>query len=225
MVAAAFREGIGCVVLDPARGLSSINSLPRLSDSSSHHDLAAIPWPMGDAITKVPLATGINVAALEQVSNWAFQRKTPEQDTLSLLIVHKGKIVHERYAPGIDMHTRTRTWSTAKSIAVSLIGMLVDEGKMSLDSPLGIDWLPTVLSPETDPRHAITLRHVLNMSSGLDPVDSFRMEYATGSGLSYWAGASSVDGARRRSIVCGISTIHGGSSKHSSWNSPTVQPK
>jgi CubicO group peptidase (beta-lactamase class C family) len=30
---------------------------------------------------------------------------------------------------------------------------------------------------------AITLRHVLNMSSGLYPVDSFGMEYATGSGL------------------------------------------
>src|SRR5690606_25721732 len=48
---------------------------------------------------------------------------------------------------------------------------------------------------------AITLRHVLNMSSGLYPVDSFGREYATGSGLSYWAGASSVDGARDRGLV------------------------
>jgi CubicO group peptidase (beta-lactamase class C family) len=39
------------------------------------------------------------------------------------------------------------------------------------------------------------------MSSGLYPVDSFGMEYATGSGLAYWAGASSVDGARRRGLV------------------------
>ncbi len=40
------------------------------------------------------------------------------------------------------MLTRTRTWSTAKSIAVTLIGMLADQGKMNLDAPLGIDWLP-----------------------------------------------------------------------------------
>jgi CubicO group peptidase (beta-lactamase class C family) len=39
------------------------------------------------------------------------------------------------------------------------------------------------------------------MSSGLYPVDSFGMEYATGSGLAYWAGASSVEGARRRGLV------------------------
>jgi CubicO group peptidase (beta-lactamase class C family) len=84
---------------------------------------------------------------------------------------------------------------------VTLIGMLVDQGKMDLDAPLGFDWEPELLSPDTDPRNAITLRHVLNMSSGLYPVDSFGMEYATGSGLAYWAGASSVQGMRSRGLV------------------------
>ena len=115
--------------------------------------------------------------------------------------MHRGDIVHERYAPGVDVSTRTRTWSTAKSIAVTLIGMLVDQGRMELDAPLGTSWLPEVAKPDEDPRAAITLRQVLNMSSGLYPVDSFKMEYATGSGLAYWAGASSVDGARKRGLV------------------------
>ena len=39
------------------------------------------------------------------------------------------------------------------------------------------------------------------MSSGLYPVDSWGMEYATGSGFSYWAGESSVHGARNRSLM------------------------
>jgi len=78
---------------------------------------------------------------------------------------------------------------------------LVDEGKMSLDRPLNIEWLPALPAPQTDPRKQITLRHVLNMSSGLYPVDSFGMEYATGSGLAYWAGASSIDGMRDRGLV------------------------
>ncbi len=39
------------------------------------------------------------------------------------------------------------------------------------------------------------------MSSGLYPVDSFNMEYATGSGLAYWAGKSSVVGARDRGLI------------------------
>ena len=120
--------------------------------------------------------------------------------TLSLLIVHDGRIVHERYAPGVDVTTRTRTWSTAKSIAATLIGMLVDQGKLSLDAPLAIDWLPAGAAG-TDPRARITLRHVLNMSSGLAPIDDGGLEYATGSGLSYWAGASSTVGARSRPLV------------------------
>ena len=99
------------------------------------------------------------------------------------------------------MKTRTRTWSTAKSIAVTLIGMLVDQGKMDLDSPLGFEWEPAVENPQNDPRNAITLRNVLNMSSGLYPVDSSGMEYATGSGFTYWAGASSIHGMRNRGLI------------------------
>ena len=137
----------------------------------------------------------MDAAALQSASDWAFDRESPEQVTLSLLIVHKGQIIHERYAPGMDMTTRTRTWSTAKSLAVTLIGMLVDEGKMQLDEPLGFQWLPRARSPETDPRNAITLRHLLNMSSGLDTIDKEGLEYATGSGLSYWGGCEF--GARR----------------------------
>ena len=79
--------------------------------------------------------------------------------------------------------------------------MKVDAGELALDAPLGIDWLPAMTNPQADPRRAITLRQVLHMSSGLYPVDSFGMEYATGSGLAYWAGASSVVGARQRGLV------------------------
>jgi CubicO group peptidase (beta-lactamase class C family) len=143
---------------------------------------------------------GIDAGAIQAASDWAFHRESPYQVTLSLVVVHKGKIIHERYAPGVDMTTRTRTWSTAKSIAVTLIGMLADQGRMALDDPLGFDWLPRGASPENDPRNAITLRHLLNMSSGLYPVDNSGLEYATGSGMAYWAGASSVRGALHRGL-------------------------
>jgi len=201
IIRTAFREGIGCVVLGPKQTFDDIDGLPQILTPPLPGDPASIPWPMGDRVTQRPLASDIDAVALKAASNWAFDRETQEQDTLSLLVVHKGNIIHERYAPGINMNTRTRTWSTAKSIGTSLIGMLVDQGKMALDKSLAIDWLPKHLSPEKDPRNAISLRHVLNMSSGLDPVDSFNMEYATGSGLAYWAGSSSIDGARRRGLI------------------------
>ncbi len=198
---AVFREGIGCVVMAPGQGVDDIESLPEMTLPYPPGNSAAIPWPMGDAIDPRPLPGEVDAARLQAASDWAFDRETPEQDTLSLIVVYKGDIIHERYADGIAMMTRTRTWSTAKSIAATLIGMLVDDGRLELDAPLPIDWLPDVGDKDNDPRNAITLRHVLNMSSGLYPVDSFNMEYATGSGLAYWNGLSSVEGARTRALI------------------------
>ena len=198
---AAFRKGIGCVILAPDQTFEDINRLPSLEMPPPPGDAASIPWPDGDRNAQGPLPAEVDGRALQAASDWAFDRETPEQITLSLLVVHQGRIIHERYAPGMDMTTRTRTWSTAKSIAVTLIGMLVDQGRMKLDEPLGLGWLPRASSPESDPRNAITLRHLLNMSSGLYPVDNEGLEYATGSGLAYWAGASSVQGALHRALI------------------------
>ncbi|MBT8397183.1 MAG: beta-lactamase family protein [Gemmatimonadetes bacterium] len=198
---AAFREGFGCVILAPDQDFEDIESLPVLDVPPPPGDPATIPWPNGDLTKDAPPPSGVDPAALGAASDWAFDRASPEHVTLSLLIVHRGEIVLERYAPGVDMFTKTRTWSTAKSIAVTLIGMLADQGRMELDKPLGFDWLPRASSPDSDPRSKITLRHVLNMSSGLYPVDNSGLEYATGSGLAYWAGASSVRGALRRAVI------------------------
>ena len=199
---AAFREGIGCVIMSPDQTFDDIDDLPILSTPPLAGDPASMAWPDGDLVMSNPLPAGVDPGALQAASDWTFDRASPEQVTLSLIVMYDGQIIHERYAPGIDMFTKTRTWSTAKSIASTLIGMLVDEGNLGLDDPLPFDWLPdNAGSAETDPRREITLRHALNMSSGLYPVDSWGMEYATGSGFSYWAGASSVDGARNRTLM------------------------
>lgn len=198
---AAFREGIGCIILPPDQDLDDIDRLPELSLPYPMQDPASIPWPDGDLIPEIGPSGDVDQRALQSASDWAFDRPSDEQQTVSLLIVHKGQIIHERYADGFDMTTRTRTWSTAKSIASTLIGMMVDDGRLQLDEPLGFAWLPESRSPESDPRNRITLRHVLNMSSGLETIDNSGLEYAIGSGLSYWAGASSVAGARSRALI------------------------
>ncbi len=201
VIRAAFREGIGCIVMAPDQTFDDIDSLPSLDLPYPAMDPATAPWPNGDRVEKKMLPGNIDATALQAASDWAFDRETPEQDTLSLMVVYKGDIIHERYADGVNMTTRTRTWSTAKSIAGTLIGMLVDQGRLDLDAPLGFEWEPAVENPQNDPRNAITLRNALNMSSGLYPVDSSGKEYATGSGLSYWAGASSIHGMRNRGLI------------------------
>ena len=198
---AAFREGLGCVIMAPDQTFEDIDSLPELTMAPPPGNPRTIPWPDGDLINDMQLPPEVNATALDAASEWAFERESPEQVTLSLLVVHDGNIIHERYAPGVDVTTRTRTWSTAKSIASTLIGMLVAEGRMSLDEPLGLDWYPSVSSEDDDPRSTITLRHALNMSSGLFPIDNDSLEYATGSGLSYWAGASSIQDMKNPGLI------------------------
>ena len=199
---AAFREGIGCIILAPDQTLDDIDDLPAIDLPPPPGNPAEVPWPNGDKTGPIKLPADVDAAALQAASDWSFDRESPHQVTLSLLVVHRGNIVHERYADGVDMTTRTRTWSTAKSIASTLIGMLVDDGKLALDEPLGFGFLPEEAgASETDPRSAITLRHALHMSSGLQTVDNDGQEYAVGSGMSYWAGASSVEGARRRALI------------------------
>ncbi len=198
---AAFRDGIGCVIMAPDQTFEDIPSLPIQTMAPPMGNPASIPWPDGDLVEDMTLPAGVDAQALQVASDWAFDRESPYQETISLMVVHKGKILHERYAPGFDVTTRTRTWSTAKSIAGTLVGILSDQGRMSLDEPLGLEWLPRARSPEADPRNAITLRHVLNMSSGLYPIDNAGLEYAIGSGMGYWAGASSVRLALDRALI------------------------
>ena len=200
-VSAVFREGIGCIVMSPGQGLGDISALPLLKRPPNAVNPDTIPWPSGDLVPDEPLPEEINPKALKAASDWTFNRPIPEEITTGLIIMYQGKLIHERYAAGFDRHTRTRTWSTAKSIAATLIGILVDDGRLKLDEPLGIEWLPALKKPEVDPRNRITLRHLLNMSSGLYPVDSINREYTTGSSRAYWAGASSVKGARDRGLV------------------------
>jgi CubicO group peptidase (beta-lactamase class C family) len=201
---AAYREGVGCVAMAPDQTFDDIATLPELRLPPKPGDAAAIAWPDGDRVQQKPLPPHVDRARLDSAGNWAFDRAAhgghDGHVTLSLLVVHRGDIVLERYAPGVDMHTRTRTWSTAKSITSTIIGLAVDKGLLSLDKPLPFQWPPNEKTSATDPRRQITLRHVLHMSSGLYPIDN-DYEASFGSQLSYWAGWDSAFHARNRGLI------------------------
>ncbi len=201
-ITAIFREGFSCMVLPSATALTPevLQGLPEAPMPTPRVVSAAADWPYGEQVV-IEQPKDVDQAALQQAAAWAFEPAVAEHMTVSLLITRGEQVLLERYAPGFDAATRTRTWSTAKSIASTLIGMLVEDGLLSLDDPLPVDWLPKLAVPETDPRAGITLRHVLHMASGLYPVDSNRMEYRSGSGLAYWAGESSAIEARQRGLV------------------------
>ncbi|HYD13272.1 MAG TPA: serine hydrolase [Allosphingosinicella sp.] len=116
------------------------------------------PWPAGDRMRSV--RTSRFLAAVE---GKAFDGASYGAGrTTATIIVHDGRIVAERYAAGFGIHTAQRTWSVAKSIAGTLIGMAVG------DRTLGVGHSDRVRIPEwRDSRGNIRLDDLLRMASGL----------------------------------------------------------
>ncbi len=201
-ISAVFREGFGCIVLPPETKPTPeiLSGLPTATTSVSVAAASNKNWPFGERVV-IELPDDVDPSLLQDASDWAFERATPEQVTVSLLVTRGERMLLERYAPGFDASTRTRTWSAAKSIAATLLGMMVDDGLLSLDEPLPVDWRPQLAVPKNEARATVSLRHALQMASGLMPVDAEGLEYQSGSGLAYWAGDSAAIGARRRGLV------------------------
>lgn len=84
-------------------------------------------------------------------------------ETRALVVMHGGRVVGERYAPGYSESTKFVSWSMAKTITATMIGMLVADGRLRLDESPPI---PRWQRPG-DPRGEITLRQLLQMRSGL----------------------------------------------------------
>jgi CubicO group peptidase (beta-lactamase class C family) len=85
-------------------------------------------------------------------------------ETRALVVMQGGRVIAERYAPGYGPDTRLISWSMAKSVTATLVGLMVADGRLALDEPAPVaEW-----QTPRDGRAKITLRHLLHMSSGLD---------------------------------------------------------
>ena len=85
-------------------------------------------------------------------------------ETRALVIMHGGILVAERYAPGYNADSKLISWSMAKSVTATLVGMMIADGRLALDEPAPIGaW-----QVRGDERRKITIRHLLYMASGLD---------------------------------------------------------
>jgi CubicO group peptidase (beta-lactamase class C family) len=114
---------------------------------------------MGDADASDPRI--MMVTPFDTLIESAFDAKSFGGKTSGIVIVHKGRIVQERYKPGHDMHTAQRTWSVAKSMAGTYVGFVRQQGFTIPETPVR-EW-----NVEGDPRKAITVDNLLRMGSGL----------------------------------------------------------
>ncbi|HMO75981.1 MAG TPA: serine hydrolase [Sphingopyxis sp.] len=88
-------------------------------------------------------------------------------ETRALLVLRDGEPVYERYGPGFGPDSKMISWSMAKSITAVLTGFLVSDGQLSIDGPAPV----AAWQRSGDPRGAITLKHLLHMTSGLEHVE------------------------------------------------------
>lgn len=134
-------------------------------------------WPDGDG----GLGKGVPSAAAEAIDEM-FDDHDRYERTFAVLVVHRGRLVFERYAdvlehwdgPSevIDRHTPLLSWSMAKSMLHAAVGIAVGDGLLDLDAPAAV---PEWIDP-SDPRRQITLEHLLTMRDGLD----FNEDYIDG---------------------------------------------
>ena len=132
---------------------------------------ADVPWPT-EAWPRAepPVEVADTVAALlDDVTSDTDRYGT----TFAVAVVHRGRLLAERYGgelehwdrpnEPVEPTTRLLSWSMAKSMLHAVVGMLVAEGRLALDEPAPVpEW-----SGPGDPRHAITLEHLLDMRDGL----------------------------------------------------------
>ena len=160
---ALFRPGLGCTpvndttvdaLLAQTKGFEPARTAP-----------ADLPWPAGRLANTPAPAPGVDRTRLTQAVDAAFEEPDPDnlRRTRAVVVVHKGRIITERYAPGLTPATPMLGWSLTKSAVNALTGVLLKAGKIDLDrKPVLPEWRDA-----TDPRAGITVDHLLRMTSGL----------------------------------------------------------
>jgi CubicO group peptidase (beta-lactamase class C family) len=125
--------------------------------------------PISDASpTQTPVAANDSAVAAAIDRVFAEDPMQPIKDVKAVVVVKDGNIVAERYAPGFGVNTPLLSYSVAKSFTNALLGILVRQGRLRVDQPVGApEWTGT-----EDPRGKITIEDLLRMESGLDAAET-----------------------------------------------------
>lgn len=121
---------------------------------------ASAYWPRaGEWDTRAPRDAGMDAAALEEALQYAGDR-----NSTGLIVLRGGRIVAERYWKGWTADTTEPIFSSSKSLTSTLIGMAIEDGKIKSVNQSASDFVP---SWRGTPKAAITIRHMLTMTSGI----------------------------------------------------------
>lgn len=155
---ARFHGDQGCIIENPSK--PGIHFKP-VAVKTTLPDASTQAWPMGDRPDTTSFPADVDKAKMDAAVAAAFA--DPAAQTAAFLVLHKGRIVGERYRDGITKDTQLESWSMGKSLAATLFSLLIKDGTYTLDQPAPV---PLWQRPG-DPRAAIRNMDLLRMSAGL----------------------------------------------------------
>jgi CubicO group peptidase (beta-lactamase class C family) len=156
-VTARYLGSQGCVALPSGTDAPAFTPV---QVTANLPDAASTPWPMGDLLPATPPPANVDMARVAQAVAAAFPANA---STAAFVVTYKGRIIGERYMPGIGTGTPLESWSMGKSVVATLIGRLIQQGEYTLDQPAPIpQW-----QSAGDGRRNIRISDLLRMSSGL----------------------------------------------------------
>ena len=157
-----WRPVLGCVLAPPGYTRADLVHLPKVRADLAVPALDASAWPTGDVNARGQLDPA-RQKAVDAVVAAAFDSGTYGARTWGVVVVKDDRIVAERYAEGYDLHIGDQTHSAAKSFASSIVGLAVRRHGLDIrKAPAITEW-----DKPGDPRRAITVEHLIRMSSGL----------------------------------------------------------
>jgi CubicO group peptidase (beta-lactamase class C family) len=141
-------------------------------------------WPDTDWSVAAPPAEPARRGAVEALERYAFPPRAPGRKgirTDGLVIARGGVIVHERYAEGYGPASPHVAWSCTKSLTSALAGVALARGTLGLDDSIcrhlsqpapQLDFTVGQLE-QLRPHCDVSVRHLLQLASGLDWNESY----------------------------------------------------
>ena len=123
----------GCRVLHPGREARFFQG-----EAGDREPLVVSP----SSIAGPGVVTPVN-DKLSQALDHAFAESEsgPRRFTKAVVVLHRGRVVGERYAPGVTPATPLIGWSMTKLVTNALLGILVRNGKLDMKGPAPIaEW-------------------------------------------------------------------------------------
>ncbi len=157
---AIYRVGVGAVIVN-----DKTDQLDNYKTPNRNFTKINLPYPYGDLEPEKHVFNNVNYGVLNDLVDNFFLENNLEgiKNTRSVLVLYKGKIIVEKYAPDFNKNSLLQGWSITKSLLTTCFGILEKDNQFDIHAPIKVfpEWLK-------DDRKNITTNHLLRMESGLE---------------------------------------------------------